>query len=103
NPKSAPLPLVVGSFYNHFNTLYQVLSLKGKSEKEISEATKLYGYRLKEALNGSRNLRFTQIEDCILILSEINAHGVGINSVSNETALLRELIGKLELALAEKN
>lgn len=100
NPKSAPLPLVVGSFYNHFNTLYQVLSLKGKSEKEISDVLKLYGFRLKEAMAGSKDLQMSQIEDCILILSEINAKGVGINSVSSDSSLLKELIGKLEIALS---
>lgn len=98
NPKAAPMPLIIGAFYAHFSTLYQFHGMAGRPEKEISNALKLYGDRLKTISAAAKRLSLRQTESCILILSEYSAKAVGIGSLSRDGALLKEMIGKLEYA-----
>src|SRR5690606_22437457 len=70
NPKAAPMPLLIGSFYSHFNTLFQVYAFAGKPERDISAALRLYGDRLRDTMTAARNLQPPGIEQCLLLLSE---------------------------------
>jgi len=97
NPKSAPMPLVIGSFYSHFNVIYQINALRGKPEKEISNTLKLYGNRLHETMNGARNFPMQKIEHSLMLLGKYSAMAVGVDSNADDRALLKEMIGKLEL------
>src|SRR5690606_27015340 len=54
NPKSAPMVLIVGSFYNHFNKIYQSYFLNGKSEKEMASVLGVWPSKAKEYLGISR-------------------------------------------------
>lgn len=94
--KSAPLPLVIGTFYSHFNTVYQVHAMRGKHEKEISQALRLFGDRLKEAMTAAHNLSPHKMEECMLLLSAYSAKSVGINYNSGDRELLKEMMGKFE-------
>ena len=96
NPKSSPMPLVIGSFYSHFNVIYQVNAMRGKPEKEISNTLKLYGNRLHEVMTGARNLPMHKIEHCVMVLGTYSAKAVGVNSSAGDRELLKEMIGKLE-------
>lgn len=97
NPKAAPMPLVIGSFYSHFNTLSQVYALHGKGEREISLSLKLYGERLSAVMAASRQIPRHKTEQCLLLISEYSAKTVGIGSQTNDRELLKEMIGRLEL------
>lgn len=97
NPKSAAMPLVIGSFYSHFNTIYQVHSMRGKNDREIAAALKLYGDRQREVMTAAKNLPLQKIEQCLLILASYSARAVGIGSNASNSELLKEMIGKMEL------
>ncbi len=100
NPKAAAMPLIVGSFYSHLNTLYQYHALRGKSEKEISGVLRLYGDRLKEIHMAAGHLPLPKTEQCILLLANYSAKSVGIHSNADSTELLKEMIGKMELIIS---
>jgi DNA polymerase-3 subunit delta len=95
NPKAAPMPLVIGTFYTHFNTIFQVQAFAGK-EKEISNALRLYGDRLRETTLAAKNLHAPKLEMCMQVLAEYSAKAVGVNSYNTPNGeLLKEMIGKL--------
>ena len=102
NPKAAPMPLLIGSFYSHFNTLFQVYAFAGKPERDISAALRLYGDRLRDTMTAARNLQPPGIEQCLLLLSEYSAKSVGIGNNASDTELLKEMIGKMELAITAR-
>lgn len=97
NPKSAAMPLVIGSFYSHFNIIYQVHSMRGKNDREISTALKLYGDRQREVMTAAKNLPLQKLEQCLLILAAYSAKAVGVGSNASNSELLKEMIGKMEL------
>jgi len=96
NPKAAPLPLLIGSFYSHFNTVYQAQAFAGK-EKEMQSSLRLFGDRLKDTMTASRNLQPPKLELCMLLLAEYSAKSVGINNGASDKELLKEMVGKMEL------
>lgn len=98
NAKAAPLPLVIGSFYSHFNTIYQVQYLGGRP-KELNSVLRLYGDRLNDALTASKNLHSPKLEMCFSILADYSAKAVGVQSITNDRELLKELVAKLELVI----
>lgn len=101
NPKSAPMPLVIGSLYSFFNTLYQVHSFHGKREQEIGQSLKLYGARLKQIMNAAQKISLPKTEQCIMLLANYNTKSVGIGVPSNlkDGELFKEMIGKLEFII----
>ena len=97
NPKSAAMPLVIGSFYSHLNTIYQVHSLRSNNEKQISASLKLFGNRLTETMTSARNLPLPKVERAISLLAETSARTVGVGANLDNGELLKELVGKMEL------
>lgn len=100
NPKSAPIQLLIGSFYSHLNTVYQVHAFAGKPEKDISNALRLYGDRLRDTMLAAKNLQAPKIDYCIALLADYSAKTVGINNMASESELLKEMVGKMELLIA---
>lgn len=99
NPKSAPMPLLIGSFYSHFNKLYQAHFLQGKSEKDMAAALGTYPSRLRDILSVIRRVPLPAIEYCLLLLGKYSTMAVGIDSNTSDEELLKEMVGKMELAL----
>lgn len=99
NPKSAAMPLIIGSFYSHLNTIYQVHALKGKSEKDISSTLRLFGDRLRETMLAARNVPLHKTEQCLMILAGYSAKSVGIGASLDNSELLKEMVGKMEYVL----
>ncbi len=95
NPKSAPMPLVIGSFYNHFNRLYQANYLQGKQEKDIAAALGTYPSKVREILAATRNWPLERVERCLLVLGKYSTMAVGINSATKDGELLKEMVGKM--------
>lgn len=99
NPKAAPMPLLIGSFYSHLNTVFQVHTFAGKSEKDISNSLRLFGDRLRDTMTAARNLQPPKIEQCLMLLEEYSAKSVGIGNNAPDAELLKEMVGKMELAI----
>lgn len=95
NPKSAPMPLLIGSFYNHFNKLYQANFLHGKPEKEIASALGTWPAKAREMMAATRQWPLPKVEYCLMVLGAYSASVVGINSNAGDTELLKEMIGRM--------
>ncbi|HTN44732.1 MAG TPA: DNA polymerase III subunit delta [Flavipsychrobacter sp.] len=98
NAKAAPLPLLIGSFYSHFNTVYQAQAFAGR-EKELGASLRLFGDRLQDTLTAARNLQSPRIEMCINLLAEYSAKAVGVGNNASDRELLKEMVGKMELII----
>ena len=95
NPKSSPMPLIIGSFYTHFNRLYQAQFLKGKSEKDACAALGTYPGRLKEIMAAASKWPLAKVEHCLLLISKYSAKAVGIKNNADDQELLKEMIGSM--------
>ncbi len=95
NPKSAPMPLVIGSFYNHFNRLYQANFLRNKAEKDIAAALGTYPGKVREIMAQSQRWPLQRVEYCIMLLGKYSTMAVGIKSNADGSELLKEMIGKM--------
>lgn len=100
NPKSSPMPLIIGSFYNHFSKLYQAYFVMGRPEKEGASALGTYPNRYRQIMSTAQRYSLQKMEHCMLLLGEYSKKTVGIDSNVNDRELLKEMIGKIELALA---
>lgn len=99
NPKSAPMPLVIGSFYTHFNRLYQAQFLQGKSDKDAAAALGTYPTRVREIMAAAQRCSLPKVEYCLLLLGRYSTYAVGVGNNTPDGELLKEMIGKMELAL----
>lgn len=95
NPKSSPMPLVIGSFYNHFNRLYQANFLRGRTDKEVATALNTYPNKVREIMAATQNWPLAKVEYCLLLLGKYSTMSVGIKSNADNTELLKEMIGKM--------
>ena len=95
NPKSAPMPLLIGSFYSHFNRLYQANFVRGKSDKDAAAALGMSPYRIKDVMAAAQRWPLQRVERCLLLLGKYSTMGVGIKSSTNDRELLKEMIGQM--------
>ena len=99
NPKSSPMPLLIGSFYSHFGKLYQACFLAGKSEKDASAALGTYPNRARQMIATAQKFSTRRIENCLMLLGKYSTKAVGIDNNTDDRELLKEMIGKMEAAL----
>jgi DNA polymerase-3 subunit delta len=92
NPKAAPMPLLIGTFYNHFSRIYQAHSLNGKTDKEI---TAVLGWKGREMMALAQRWPLPRIEYCMMLLGNYSTRAVGIDSNTADSELLKEMIGKM--------
>lgn len=92
NPKVAAMPMVIGTFTHHLTQLYtqQYNQAKGIKAKWMPPD-------IEQAL-GKFSIR--QTERAILVVAEYSARAVGIDNNANDTSLLKEMIGRLEIIAA---
>jgi DNA polymerase-3 subunit delta len=95
NPKSSPMPLIIGSFYTHFNRLYQANFLVGKPEKNALAALGTYPSKLKEIMGTARNWPLPKVEYCLMLIGKYSTMAVGIKNTADDRELLKEMIGKM--------
>lgn len=98
NPKSAPMPLVLGTFYSHYVKLYNASFV----DEGTPEAAKMLGvppFRVKPLVGESRQIGRERLEEILLLIAEASAQFVGIGSRENETQILRETCARLEVIL----
>lgn len=99
NPKSSPMPLLIGSFYSHFSKLYQASFLGKSSDQDAAKALGTYPNRARQMINAAHRYSLAKIEACILLLGQYSTRTVGINSNAGDRELLKEMVGKMELVL----
>jgi DNA polymerase-3 subunit delta len=95
NPKSAPMPLLIGTFYTHFNRLYVANFLKGVSDKDAAAALGTSPYRVKDIMAASRNWPLQRVERCMLLLGRYSTMAVGINNNTDDGELLKEMVAQM--------
>jgi DNA polymerase-3 subunit delta len=95
NPKSAPMPLLIGTFYTHFNRLYQANFVRGKSDKDAAAAMGMSPYRIKEVMAAAQHWPLHRVERCMLLLGKYSTMAVGIKSAASDKDLLKEMVGQL--------
>ena len=95
NPKSAPMPLLIGSFYSHFNRLYQANFVKGKSDKDAAAALGMSPYRIKDIMAAAQHWPQHRVERCLLLLSKYSTMAVGIKNTAGDKELLKEMVGQM--------
>jgi len=100
NPKSSPMPLLIGSFYSHFSKLYQACFLIGRPEKDAAAAIGTYPNRARQLISTAQRFSVHKIEACLLLLGVYSTKAVGIGSNTDDRELLKEMIGKMEIALS---
>jgi DNA polymerase-3 subunit delta len=98
NPKSAPMPLLIGSFYNHFSKIYQAHFLAGKSDKEMAAALGTYPSRVREIMGTAKRWPLARVEYCMMLLGKYSTMAVGIDSATHDSELLKEMVGKMDMA-----
>ena len=96
NPKSAPMPLLVGILYNQFSKLYQANFLRGKNDKEVAAAMGISPYFVKNILGRLPGWPLHRVERNLLLLAKYSAMSVGIKSyTSNDGELIKEMVGQM--------
>jgi len=95
NPKAAPMPLLIGSFYNHFNRLYQASFVRGKTDKEAAAALGVPPYRIKDIVAATQRWPLPRVERCMLLLGKYSTMAVGIKNTANDRELLKEMVGQM--------
>ena len=99
NPKNAPVPLLVGVLYNHFEKMYVQHYAAGKSPAELASLLKLKNEWAAKSYAGRPAYSLRQVEDCLLLLAEWSGKFVGINSRVSDVEWLKEFTGRAELIL----
>ena len=98
NPKVAPLPLVLGTFYSHYARLYNASFV----DEGTPEAAKILGvppFRVKPLIGESRQIGRARLEEILLLLATASEQFVGIGSRESESEVLRELCARMEVTL----
>jgi DNA polymerase-3 subunit delta len=93
NPKSAPMPLLIGSFYSHFNKLYLASFLRGKPEKDAAAALGTYPGKVREIMAAAQHWPLVRVEYCLMLLGKYSTMAVGIKNNADDKELLKEMIG----------
>ncbi len=95
SPKAAPMPLVIGAFYGHFNKLYGVHFTRGMNEKDASAAIGTWPNKLRDYQSQAQHWPLQRVERALLVLGKYSAYAVGVDNNTDDRELLKELIGQL--------
>ncbi len=79
NPRKNPIQVVVASLYNYFSKLLQMHDLRGLGDKELASQIKVNPYFLREYRAAAQKFNRLQVEKAILLLSEYDLKGKGVN------------------------
>lgn len=93
NPKSAPMALVIGTFYSYLNKLY--LCYYSPADFQSDRKLGIWSHHRK----ASQRFNLTHIHRGIALLEEFSRKMVGIGNSSGDAALLREMTAKMNAIL----
>ncbi len=95
NPKAAPMPLLIGTFYNHFNRLYIANFMRGKTDKDTAAALGTSPYAVKNIMSAAQNWPLHRVERCLLLLGKYSTMAVGIKNTAKDGELLKEMVAQM--------
>jgi DNA polymerase-3 subunit delta len=95
NAKAAPMPLLIGTFYTHFNRLYLANFVRGKTDKEAAAAMGMSPFFVKNIMADAQQWPLPRVERCLLLLAKYSAMAVGIKSSASDRELLKEMVGQM--------
>ena len=95
NSKAAPMPLIIGAFYSHFNKLYNANFVRGKSDKDAAAAMGMSPYFIKDIIAATQQWPLHRVERCLLLLGKYSTMAVGINNTAGDRELLKEMIAQM--------
>jgi len=95
NPKAAPMPLLIGSFYTHFNRLYQANFVRGKSDKDAAAAIGVSPWAVKNIMAAAQHWPLQRVERCLLLLGKYSTLAVGIKNNASDKELLKEMVAHM--------
>ncbi|MCO5231390.1 MAG: DNA polymerase III subunit delta [Chitinophagales bacterium] len=98
NPKSGPLPLVIGTLYSFFSNLWLYYQLSPDERRNDTHLNKVLGgyYRVKGVKSASRYYSAQKSEQAITLLADYDGRSKGIgNKNMNERELMLELVYRL--------
>jgi len=95
NPKAAPMPLLIGTFYNHFNRLYQANFVRGKSDKDAAAAIGVSPWAVKNIMASAQHWPLQRVERCMLLLGKYSTMAVGIKNTAGDKELLKEMVAQM--------
>ncbi len=93
NPKSAPMALVIGTYYGYLSKVF--LCYYVKPDFQNDRKLGLWTHHRK----ASGKFSLSHVHRAISVLEEFSHKSVGVGSVHHEGALLKEMIGKLNVIL----
>lgn len=95
NPKSAPIPLLVGVLYNHFEKMYVQQFTAGKSAAEIKSMMNLKNEWAAKQYMNRPPYSLAQIEECLQTLAEWSGKFVGIKSNVSDQEWMKEFTARI--------
>lgn len=95
NSKAAPMPLITGAFYSHFNKLYLAHFTRGKSDKEAASIIGVPPFAVSNITSLLPGWPRHRVEKCLMLLAKYNTMAVGIDSTSDDRELLKEMVGRM--------
>lgn len=96
NPKSGPLPMVLGSLYGYFSKVYMFHSSKALPDKDIAAAIKVSPFFIKDYRNAAQQYSPQKLEQIFYTLEEYDLRSKGVgNQGTEEGELLKELAYKI--------
>ncbi len=95
-PKNAPMPMVTGIMYSFVSKLY--LCFYSPAGFENDKKLGIWSHHRQVAMQ----FQLPQIHQCIALLEEYNHKARGVDSQSNDTALLKEMVGRFNIILFNK-
>ncbi len=95
NTKAAPMTLLIATLYGHFNRIYLANFVIGKTDKEAAAAIGMSPWFVKEIMAYVRNWPLPRVERCLMLLGKYNTMSLGVNSMSEDKELLKELVARL--------
>ena len=89
NPKAAPMALVIGTFYGYLNKLF--LCYYSKADFQADRKMGIWAHHRK----ATQRFTLQHVHRSIALLEEFSHKMVGIDNMHNDSALLKEMTGKL--------
>ncbi len=96
NSKSAPIQLILPTFYSFFSKLFMMYGLNSHDSKTVATLIGVNPFFVNDYLQAIKKYSFREVEQAILLLNHYNLRSVGVNGTATEDAsLLKEMIYKI--------
>ena len=95
NPKTNPMPVIMGSLYSYFAKVLLYHSLPDKSQNTAANALGVSPFVMTDYMTGAKNYPTKKVASVIHLLHECDVRSKGVKSSANDGDLLKELVFKI--------